>query len=110
MTDRPNILPPKWPLAFLRWFLKAEYLEEIEGDMEEVFQDLREELSPRAARLRYTWEVIRLLRPNLIRHFSLNHPLNTKDMIRHNFLLIVRNFMRYKSTFFITLTLFLGAI
>lgn len=37
MKPSSHILPPKWPLVFLRWFLKGEYLEEIEGDLEEVF-------------------------------------------------------------------------
>ena len=95
MKEFSHPLPPKWPLIFLRWFLKEEYIEEIEGDMEEIFQDFLLENSLSQARRRYAWEVIRLLRPNLIRHIQLNHPLNTKDMIRHNFLLILRNFLRY---------------
>ena len=39
MSAPENIQPPKWPLRLMRGFLKTEYLEEIEGDMEEIFQD-----------------------------------------------------------------------
>ncbi|MEO0340899.1 MAG: ABC transporter permease, partial [Bacteroidota bacterium] len=98
-----NISPPQWPLKILRLFLKPEFLEEIEGDMEEIFQDLSQDRSARYARWIYRWEVLRLMRPGLLKHLQFNHPLNFKDMARHNFLIIVRNFMRYKTTFFINL-------
>jgi len=39
MMEVREITPPQWPLRFLRFFLKKEYLEEIEGDMEEIFYD-----------------------------------------------------------------------
>ena len=29
--------PPKKALAFLRWFCREDYLEEIEGDLTEIF-------------------------------------------------------------------------
>ncbi|MEL7120307.1 MAG: FtsX-like permease family protein [Bacteroidota bacterium] len=98
-----ELTPPKWPLLFLRFFLKPDYLEEIEGDLEEIYADLLEEVDQRRANLIYSWEVIRLLRPNLIRHFNFNHRLNNYDMAKHHFLLILRSFMRYKSTFVINL-------
>ena len=49
--NNPNLVtPPKWPLRFLRFFVKKEYLEEIEGDMEELFQDYVEQFSLRKAK------------------------------------------------------------
>jgi putative ABC transport system permease protein len=32
-----NISPPKKALQFLRWFCREDYLDEIEGDLTEVF-------------------------------------------------------------------------
>jgi len=32
-----KLTPPKRPLQFLRWFCREDYLEEIEGDLTEVF-------------------------------------------------------------------------
>ena len=70
MSQPINIHPPKWPLRFLRFFVKKEYLEEIEGDMEEVFYDQVEKYSYRKARRLYIWETIKLLRPILIRNLA----------------------------------------
>jgi putative ABC transport system permease protein len=39
MKNTPDMCPPEWPLKILRKFIRKEYLEEIEGDMEEVFRD-----------------------------------------------------------------------
>jgi putative ABC transport system permease protein len=57
MNQYNNLQPPAWPLKMLRFFLKAEYLEEIEGDMEELFLSHAEQTSVRKARFRYTVEI-----------------------------------------------------
>ena len=40
MKEAKTITPPKWPLNFLRLFLKKKYMEEIEGDLEEIFYEI----------------------------------------------------------------------
>ena len=62
--------PPKWPLIFLRLFLKKEYVEEIEGDMEEIFLDTLEHQSAARAKRTYFWEVLLLLRPILLKNIK----------------------------------------
>lgn len=62
--------PPRLPLRLLRFFLKADYLEEIEGDMEEIFHEQVQQHSLAKARSVYTWEMIKLLRPILLKQFS----------------------------------------
>lgn len=59
--------PPRWSTSFLRTFLKKEYLEEIEGDLEEGFIDALEKYSLKKARRRYSLEVIKLIRPILMK-------------------------------------------
>lgn len=68
-----EIHPPKWPLRFLRFFVKEEYLEEIEGDMEELFFDNVKQLSPAKAKRIYTWEMLKLLRPILLKNLKPSH-------------------------------------
>ncbi len=64
------INPPKNALRFLRWFCREDYLEEIEGDLIEVFKkDFQS--SPRQARWRFTWSVLRYLRPKFMKSFKL---------------------------------------
>ncbi len=50
--------PPKRPLQFLRWFCREDYLEEIEGDLIEVFGK-EIEGSPSKAKWKFTWSVTR---------------------------------------------------
>lgn len=49
--------PPKRALQFLRWFCREDYLEDIEGDLIEVFEQQYEH-DPRRARRSFAWQVI----------------------------------------------------
>lgn len=94
--------PPKNALNFLRWFCREDYIEEIEGDLTEVFEKQYEQ-SPGKAKWQFIWSVMRYFRPEFIRSFKGNYQLNHSVMFRHNILLTYRNFLRYKTTFFINL-------
>lgn len=94
--------PPKSVLNFLRWFCREDYLEEIEGDLTEVFEKQYEH-SPAKARRTFTWSVIRYFRPGFIKAFKTYYHQNTTVMFRHNLLITYRNFKRYKSSFLINL-------
>ncbi|MEP1034567.1 ABC transporter permease [Ekhidna sp.] len=56
-----NHIPPKWPLKLLRWFCKDEYLDEIEGDLLELYQ-FRGKQSRAKANLFLVWNVFRSFR------------------------------------------------
>ncbi|MEM8900094.1 MAG: ABC transporter permease [Bacteroidota bacterium] len=103
MSQASQIEPPKWPLKFLRFFLRGEFLEEIEGDMEEIFLENLEFHSPAKASRMYTWDTLRLLRPILIRQLHAHNPIITYSMFQHNLTIAFRNFMRYKTSFLINL-------
>lgn len=101
LSDSSN--PPRWPLAILRCFIREQFLEEIEGDLEEVFLEYLEAHTERRARWLYTLEVVRLLRPNLIKKIlSPIHHIHL-DMLKHNLTLSLRSYWRQKSTFLINL-------
>jgi len=95
--------PPRWPLAILRFFIRDQYLEEIEGDLEEVYQEYIAEYPEGRARWLYTWEVARLLRPNLIRKILSPSLHIHHDMFKHNILLAARHYWRHKTSFVINL-------
>ena len=93
--NQPNdIQPPQWPLKFLRFFVKKEYLEEIEGDMEELFRDNVEVLSHRKAKQIYTWEILKLLRPILIKNLEILRQLNQYGMFKNYFKVSLRGLMK----------------
>lgn len=101
MSHQP-VTPPKWPLGILRYFLKKEYHEEIEGDLEEIFQDNLEKLSPRAAKWNYAWETARLMRPVLLKNVSQNIlSVNQYPMFKNYFKVSMRNLGKSPLTSFI---------
>ncbi len=94
--------PPKNALKFLRWFCRADYLEEFEGDLIELFEEHYEQ-SPAKAKWKFTWSVIRYFRFAFVKPFKIKKYANQKDMFRHHLLLAYRSFKRHKSSFFINL-------
>lgn len=67
-----ELQPPKWALRFLRWYCRDEYLDEIEGDMIEMFH-VRSQDSLRSARLFFVWNVLRTFRWINLKKTQLNN-------------------------------------
>ncbi|MEM7375025.1 MAG: FtsX-like permease family protein [Bacteroidota bacterium] len=99
----PDPRPPQWPLSFMRWAIREDYLEEIEGDMEEVFQDNLERYSLKKTKRLYTVETLKLLRPAILKHFNPQSFVPPTAMFRHNLLISYRGFLRNKTSFLINL-------
>jgi putative ABC transport system permease protein len=78
-----KIQPPKRSLHFFRWFCRPELVEDIEGDLVEKFHRNVEETGIKKAKNTFTWQVILLLRPGLIRIQS-NSFENQQLMLRQN--------------------------
>jgi len=97
MSSPENIQPPKWPLHLMRGILRTEYLEEIEGDMEEIFQDNLHQYSVRKAKRMYTWEMFKLLRPALLRNFKSSYTFTSYAMYKNYFLIAWRNLIKKKA-------------
>ena len=58
--------PPGWANRFLEWYCRPDILEEIQGDLMELYERSAER-SPRMARMQFVWNVIRFFRPRNIR-------------------------------------------
>ncbi len=63
--------PPKWALRFLRWFCKDEYLDEIEGDLYELFH-ARAAASKSRANAFFVWNVLKALHPVNLKSIHVN--------------------------------------
>ena len=87
--------PPKRALQFLRWYCRADCLDEVEGDLLEIFQE-QYEVSPNKAKRQFTWSVIRHFRPEFIRSFRLNVHPNSIAMFRNYLKTGWRNMARHK--------------
>ena len=93
-TDPSPIAPPKWPLKLLQFFLRKEFIEEIEGDMEELFYENVKAESIAKAKWRYTWNAIKLLRPSLMRNRKWFSTFNHLPMMQNYFKTSSRSLLR----------------
>lgn len=85
----------------MRFFMKRKYLEEIEGDMEEIFIDNVERFSVKKAKRIYTWEMIKLLRPILMQNFEGVEKLNQYAMFKNYFKVSIRGLVKNPMNSFI---------
>lgn len=86
--------PPKKALAFLRWFCRQEYVEEIEGDLTELFYKEQAQSSGKASR-NFAWRVLKYLRPGYIKSF--NPSIQSNGMFKNYFIITWRNLRHNKS-------------
>ena len=84
-----NRQPPKYLLRFFRWFCNPEYVEDIEGDLWERF-------AKKPSAWRFSFEVLKLLRPSIIRPLGGYQKLNYYGMLTHNIKISWRNARRQK--------------
>lgn len=92
-------VPPRWPLKLLRLFIKGKYLEEIEGDMEEIFRENAEKRSISYAKRAYVIDTLKLLRPILIKGLKLRS--GSADMFANYFKISYRSLFKNPLTSFI---------
>ncbi|MCW5912467.1 MAG: ABC transporter permease [Cyclobacteriaceae bacterium] len=101
--------PPRLADWLLKRFAPAGTLEEVQGDLLELYHYWIETDGLQAARQRYTWTVLRLLRPfsrkNLpeTNQYHSSHSFYT-GMIKNSFNIALRNFAKNKSYALINLS------
>ena len=59
--------PPRLATRLLHWFCSPHRVDELEGDLDELFQQRVEQLGLRRARWRYVKDVVSLMRPSLMK-------------------------------------------
>ena len=94
--------PPQRAIHFLRWFCKKDYLEEIEGDLCELFER-QCELSPRKANRKFYGDVLSHFRPEYIRAFELLNLTNYSGMFKNYLKVSIRSLWRQKLYSFINI-------
>lgn len=94
--------PPRSALRFLRWFCREDYLEEIEGDLTELFEKQSEQ-APGKASWTFYGRVLRYFRPDFIKTFKTGNPLQYTGMFQHYFKIVSRQLVRKKTFSFINI-------
>lgn len=88
--------PPKWPLVLLKALIRDSFIEEIEGDMRERFDDNLRYFSFKEARRRYCWDTLKLLRPVLLKRPGGDYRLNFYGMLTNNIKIAWRQMLRHQ--------------
>ncbi|MEM6738369.1 MAG: ABC transporter permease, partial [Bacteroidota bacterium] len=87
-----NVSPPKWADQFLRWYCNPKYLEEIEGDIYELFERRSETKGFNLAKIKFVWDVFRFFRwSNINRANSKYNSMNQFILFRNYLKLGFRN-------------------
>lgn len=60
--------PPQWADSFLQWFCDPHILEDIQGDLYELYHHRFFRMGKRYADIKFIWEVLRLIRIRLLRN------------------------------------------
>ncbi|MEQ9303681.1 MAG: ABC transporter permease, partial [Marinoscillum sp.] len=88
--------PPKWAEKFLRWYCNSDLIEEIEGDIYELFYRRIDDKGVGFARRRFVWDVFRFFRwTNIKKTQSINKRSNSTVMFRNYIKVGFRNMARY---------------
>lgn len=59
--------PPKWADRFLKWYCRSDLLEDLQGDLHEIFMDTIATKGKKRAAWLYIWLVFRSFRPSAIK-------------------------------------------
>ncbi len=101
MIDRQ---PPRWASALLSWWADPNTLEEVQGDLLELYAYWVQTMGVRKADWRYTLSAFKLLRPLAQRKNK--YPttyLYSPTMIRNYFKIAFRNLLKHKGYSFINI-------
>ena len=92
MNNSPKL--PRFIFLFFQWYCKSERLEELHGDLEELYLDRLEEIGKTRALLHYAWDVIRCCQPYAWKKIGNQLNSNTLDMFRNYLRIAVRHLLR----------------
>jgi ABC-type antimicrobial peptide transport system permease subunit len=87
------IRPPQKAIAFLRWFCREDYIDEIEGDLSELFKKNYRKF-PRGAKWLFALQVVSYFRPEFIKSFRNAQSINPYPMYKNYFKVGLRNLVR----------------
>ena len=100
---KPDAKPPRLALRLLRLFLRADLVDEVTGDFQEMYDTTLLTRSNFAARLMIWYEVIHYLRPFAFRKTSVNF-VNPYPMYKSYFKTSLRSMLKNKLHAFINIT------
>ncbi|HTF20911.1 MAG TPA: permease prefix domain 2-containing transporter [Chryseolinea sp.] len=87
-------MPPTWPGRILEWFCSSLLVEEMQGDLLELYEKWTRKYGMRRARLLYVLQALRFLRPYAFKRMSTKN--HSTIMITSYFTFVFRRLQRNK--------------
>ena len=101
---KPQTKPPRWATQLLEWWADPNTLEEVQGDLQELYTYWLQTAGKQKADWRYALSALKLMRP-LAKRKS-NYPktyIYSPTMIRNYFKIAFRNLLKHKGYSFINI-------
>ena len=95
MNKPKQYYPPRLATRFLRWYCRSDLVDEVEGDLYELFQRRFEMQSLWKARLLYWLNVLMFFHPDYIRKRR-HYPTNHIAMFKNYFTIALRNIQKHQ--------------
>jgi ABC-type antimicrobial peptide transport system permease subunit len=99
-NDHSTIQPPSWASRFLKWYCDPAFLEEVEGDLFEIFNLRVKKYGLRKAQLLYIKEVLLFFKPSSFKQLT---PTVMPNLFGNYLKIALRNLFRQKSYSFINI-------
>lgn len=96
--------PPKWADRFLEWYCDKSLVNEIQGDLHEIYHLRSQKIGPVRAQLLFIWEVLRSFKSSNIKNSNRYKNLTYFNMLRNNYMVSVRNLLKHKFYSFIKIS------
>ncbi|RAJ90834.1 ABC-type antimicrobial peptide transport system permease subunit [Larkinella arboricola] len=94
-----SVNPPPFATRLLHWFYASPQAEELEGDLDELFQQRVREVGLKQARWRYVRDVVSLLRPSLMKRKEKRYSKPTHTTMLRNYLTIAWRNLRKNTAY-----------
>jgi putative ABC transport system permease protein len=104
---KEQLQPPKWATRLLYWFCAPHLVEELEGDLYELFAQRVHTYGVRQARTRYIRDVLGMVRPFAFKREVSKYPQPSvfqSAMIRNYFKIALRNMWKNKAFSLVNIT------
>lgn len=88
--------PPKWADKFLEWYCNPDLLEEVQGDVHELYKKRYQKKGPAMAGIQFVWDIFRFFRWSYIKRSKKNYTPNTIVMFKSYIIVGFRNAVRHR--------------
>nr|WKN38911.1 ABC transporter permease [Tunicatimonas sp. TK19036] len=89
--------PPRWARHFFHWYCHPAYYEDLQGDLEELYDERLRQAGIRQAKWKYVRDVLLLFHPTIIRPVHSYSILIQPPMFRNYLKVSFRSLWRHKS-------------